>query len=153
MTRITADLAHGTAVRISNGSDVWVADEPLDLGGTDMGPNPYELLLGALGACTCITVALYCRHKGLHLDSVSARYEFERVHADDCDDCDVEATGWLERVKAEIFIEGDFDDATSVRLKEVAVRCPVHKTLARGLDFAAEAVFVDRAPRSGVDDG
>ncbi len=141
MTQIVADLTHGTTVRVTNGHDVWVADEPLDVGGTDLGPNPYELLLGALGACTGITIALYCRHKGLPLESVSARYELERVHADDCDDCDEDATGFLERVKAEIFIEGDFDDATKERLRQIAVRCPVHKTLAQGLRFSEEVVL------------
>lgn len=142
MTTITADLTQGTTVRITNGHDVWVADEPLDVGGTDMGPNPYELLLGALGACTGITIALYCRHKGIRLDSVSARYEFERIHADDCEDCDDDVTGFLERVTSEIFVEGDFDDAAKERIEQVAQRCPVHKTLDQGLRFA-ESVTVD----------
>lgn len=142
MTQIVADLTQGTAVRVTNGRDVWVADEPLDVGGTDLGPDPYELLLGALGACTSITIALYCRKKGLRLDSVSARYEFDRIHADDCEDCDDEATGYLQRVQSEIFVEGDFDDETKERLEQIAMRCPVHKTLEADLQFQ-ETVTVD----------
>lgn len=140
MTRIVADLTHGTSVRISNGRDVWVADEPLDHGGSDLGPDPYELLLGSLAACTSITVALYCRHKGIRLDSVSTSYELERVHADDCEDCDDDAAGFLERVSGQIFVEGDFDEATRERIARVATRCPVHKTLERGLSFREEVV-------------
>ncbi|MBI2167947.1 MAG: OsmC family protein [Actinobacteria bacterium] len=142
MTVISADLIGGTTVRLSNERDVWIADEPLDVGGADGGPNPYELLLGALGACTAITIALYCRRKGIRLDSVSARVELERIHADDCEDCDEGSTGFLERVKSEVFIEGDFDNAQAARLKEIAVRCPVHKTLAQGLQFV-ETIHVN----------
>lgn len=142
MARITADLTDGFQVEISNGRHVWPADEPEDDGGSDTGPNPYELLLGALAACTCITISYYCRHKDLPLASVSARFEFDRVHADDCEDCDDADSDFLHRITSEIFIEGDFDDDVKERLKQVAVRCPVHKTLEAGLQFAEE-VFVD----------
>lgn len=145
MSAVTADLIHGTTVRLSNGTDTWVADEPLDVGGADAGPNPYELLLGALGACTAITISLYCRRKGIALDSVSAKYELERVHADDCDDCEEGSSGFLERVKAQIFIEGDFDEATGERLVQIAQRCPVHKTLGAGVQFSEE-IYADRRP-------
>ena len=85
MATITADLVEGFRVEINNGRHHWTADEPVDLGGTDEGPNPYELLLGALAACTNITVAMYARRKEWSLDSISVRYEFDRVHADDCE--------------------------------------------------------------------
>ena len=65
MSKITAKLTDGMAVRISNGRHDWNADEPLAAGGTDTGPDPYELMLSALAACTCVTIAGYCRHKGL----------------------------------------------------------------------------------------
>ena len=82
MATITANLNSGTVVRISNGRHEWTADEPVAAGGTDTGPDPYELLLGSLAACTCATIALYCQHKGLTLKSISASYEFARIHAD-----------------------------------------------------------------------
>jgi putative redox protein len=84
MTQITATLTSGMAVTVSNGRHEWFGDEPLEAGGTDTGPSPYELLLGSLAACTCVTLAWYCKHKGLPLKSVSATYDFSRVHADDC---------------------------------------------------------------------
>jgi uncharacterized OsmC-like protein len=134
MAIITADLTDGFQVSITNGRHTWAADEPPELGGTDVGPNPYELLLGALAACTSITVGMYARRKEMTFDSISVRYEYDRIHADDCRDCDG-LDGFLDRVRSEIFIEGEFDDAERVRLGEIAQRCPVHKTLTNGIHF------------------
>ncbi len=133
MAFITAELTSGTLVTISNGRHTWRADEPSDAGGTDVGPTPYELLLGALAACTCITLALYCRHKSIPLKSVSASYELERVHADDCEACDDPKRGFIDQVTSKIRIAGTFDDAQRERLAQIAERCPVHKTLTNGV--------------------
>lgn len=141
MARISAKLSSGTVVRISNGRHQWQADEPLGVGGSDDGPNPYELLLGALGACTCITISLYCRHKGLRLESVSTTYDFSRVHADDCENCDDPGEGLIEKISSSVHIEGDFDSAQQKRLAQIAQRCPVHKTLAAGVAFEDGATF------------
>lgn len=140
MATITADLTEGFQVDITNGSHKWRSDEPIDLGGTDTGPNPYELMLGALAACTCITLSMYAKRKGFALTSISAQFTYDRVHADDCGFCDEDDDGFIDTVSSQIFIEGDFDEAQRARLQEVAVRCPVHKTLERGIRFS-EAVF------------
>lgn len=140
MATISADLSHGTAVRITSDTHTWVADEPVTVGGSDLGPTPYEMLLGALAACTCITIRMYCDRKGWRLDSVSARFTYDRIHADDCEGCDDADSGYLDRVQTEIFIEGDFDEEASERLREVAQRCPVHKTLERGVHFTEKVV-------------
>ena len=140
MATITAELTENYRVNITNGEHVWRADEPHDFGGDNTGPNPYDLLLGSLAACTTITVAFYAKKKGIKLSSVSAEYSFDRVHADDCEQCDDEHSGMVDRITSQIFIDGDFDQATRERLQEVAVRCPVHKTLAAGVVFD-ETVF------------
>lgn len=141
MSRITATLTAGMAVRLSNGRHQWTADEPVDAGGMDSGPNPYELLLAALGACTCITISWYCRNKGLPLKSVMASYEFSRVHAEDCDDCDIPEKGFIDKVTSNVRITGDFSDAQKKRLGQIAQRCPVHKTLENGLVFEDRVDF------------
>ena len=144
MARITARLTSGMAVQLSNGRHEWKADEPLDAGGTDTGPNPYELLLGSLAACTCVTLAWYCRHKKIALESVSTTYDFSRVHADDCKDCDMPDRGFIEKIKSNVHITGDFDEAQRKRLAQIAERCPVHKTLAHGVAFEDHATFGER---------
>lgn len=138
---ITADLTSGYVVDITNGEHSWRADEPVDVGGDNTGPNPYELLLGSLAACTCITLSMYAQRKNIAVTSISARYTYERVHADDCTFCDEDDKGFIDTVSSEIFIEGDFAEDQRDRLAEVAVRCPVHKTLERGIRFS-EDVFV-----------
>ncbi len=141
MAQITAKLTSGTVVHLSNGRHQWKADEPPAVHGTDTGPNPYELLLGALAACTCITLSLYCRHKGLALESVSTTYDLARIHAKDCKDCDDPTIGFIDKITSNVHITGDFDEAQRKRLSEVSERCPVHKTLANGVVFSDSASF------------
>jgi uncharacterized OsmC-like protein len=141
VSQITAKLTSGMAVQLSNGRHEWTADEPAALGGTDTGPNPYELLLASLAACTCITLSYYCQHKGIALESVSATYDFSRVHAEDCKDCDDPKKGFIDKITSHVHIEGDFDDAQRKRLAEIVERCPVHKTLANGVAFSDNATF------------
>ncbi len=141
MAQITAKLTSGMAVQMSNGRHVWNADEPLEAGGTDTAPNPYELLLGSLAACTCVTISWYCQHKRIPLESVSTSYDFSRVHADDCKDCDIPDKGFIEKITSNVHIEGDFDEAQRKRLAQIAQRCPVHKTRAHGVKFEDNASF------------
>ena len=141
MATITADLTSGTTVELRNGRHVWNADEPPELNGADTGPNPYEMLLGALGACTCITLSFYCQRKGWTLHSVSTQYTYDRIHADDCAHCDEDAAGFLHNVTAEIFIDGDLDDEQRERLADIAKRCPVHRTLDDGMVFSETVTF------------
>lgn len=141
MATIVAELTSGTQVHISNGRHAWRADEPPVAGGTDLGPTPYELLIGSLAACTCITLALYCRHKGIPLKSVTATYEHARVHADDCADCDKPKQGFIDRIESRVRIAGALDDAQRKRLAQIVERCPVHKTLANGVHMVDNVEF------------
>ncbi len=141
MSQITAELNEGLSVQLSNGRHSWAAGEPLDAGGTDDGPNPYELLLSALAACTCLTIAMYCRHKGMILNSVQANYEFSNIHADDCASCGDDAQGFIQHIQSNVHISGDFDDAQKKRLAQIVTRCPVHKTLANGVAIDDNATF------------
>lgn len=140
MSTVTAELTSGLAVAITNGSHTWRADEPIDLGGTDSGPNPYEILLGAVASCTCITVAMYARRKEIRLDAVEVSYEHDRIHADDCADCegDPDAAGRLDRIRGRVRIVGDMTDAQRERLGDIATRCPVHRSLERRIAFEDE---------------
>src|SRR5690349_9796995 len=72
---------------ISAGPHTLFADEPIEAGGDNAGPNPYELLLGALGACTSMTLLLYARRKKWPLEGVEVRLSHRRDYARDCEEC------------------------------------------------------------------
>ena len=141
MAHISAKLTSGMAVTLSNGRHEWNGDEPLEAGGEDTGPSPYELLLGSLAACTCVTLAWYCKHKNLPLKSVTASYDFSRIHADDCEHCDDAQEGLIDQIVSNVHIEGDFDETQKKRLAQIVSRCPVHKTLANGVHIEDNATF------------
>ncbi len=127
------EVGRGFEQEIQAGEHLWLADEPVALGGGDLGPNPYDLLLGALGACTSMTLRMYARHKGLDLEHVAVTLRHERVHAEDCADCEQGKGRRLERIERVIELEGRLEPAQRQRLLEIADRCPVHRTL-EGLD-------------------
>ena len=120
--------AKGFAQAITVGGHVLTSDEPVEDGGTDTGPGPYDLLLAALGSCTSMTVALYARHKQWPLDAVRVRLRHSKVHATDCADCETKV-GMLDRIEREIELAGLLDDEQRARLLDIANKCPVHRTL------------------------
>lgn len=105
-----------------------LADEPTELGGSDAGPNPYELLLMSLGACTAMTLRLYARRKQWPLERVAVRLSHSRIHAVDCAECETK-TGFVDRIEREIELAGPLDATQRARLLEIADMCPVHRTL------------------------
>ena len=116
------------AQAIAVGKHRLLADEPAGAGGTDRGPSPYDLLLAGLGACTAMTVRMYADLKRLPLDKVTVRLRHEKVHAQDCSDCETRE-GRIDRIEREIELEGALDEAHRARLLEIANKCPVHRTL------------------------
>ena len=119
---------------ITAGRHLLTADEPVSVGGTDAGPNPYDLLLAALGACTSMTMRMYADRKGLPLHRTTVRLRHDRVHAKDCAQCE-QNVGMLSRIRREIDIEGPLSDQDRRRLVEIADRCPVHRTLSSEIAF------------------
>lgn len=106
-----------------------VTDEPVEAGGEDAGPDPYTLLLGALGSCISMTVTLYARRKNWPLERVIVRLRQNRIHASDCQECSHTMEGYVHRIEREVTFEGDLSEEQRARLQEIAHKCPVHKTL------------------------
>ena len=115
-------------VEIRAGRHRWLADEPADVG-DDTGPNPYQLLLGALGACTAMTVRMYARRKGWPLQAVGVNLDTHKIHARDCDDCESDPNTRVDVIELELTLQGELSAAQRQRLEEIATRCPVHRTL------------------------
>jgi putative redox protein len=120
---------------ITAGVHRLVADEPVASGGADSGPNPYDLLLAALGACTAMTLRLYAERKALPLDRVTVKLRHAKIHAADCAACETKE-GMIDHIERGILLEGALDADMRARLLEIADKCPVHRTLTNEVDIA-----------------
>jgi putative redox protein len=105
-----------------------IVDEAKDVGGDGRGPDPYDLLLTALGSCTSMTIMMYARRKEWPLEGVQVKLNHEKIHATDCDECITEE-GKLDQITKTIYLRGDLTQEQRERILEIADRCPVNKTL------------------------
>jgi putative redox protein len=117
-----------------DGRHVLAADEPVAVGGMDSGPNPYELLLMALGSCTSMTLRLYADRKSWSLDRVVVRLSHAKVHAEDCVECE-RRPAMIDRIERTIELVGGLDATQRARLLQIAEMCPVHRTLTSKIDI------------------
>ena len=120
--------AHGHRLR---------ADEPVEVGGTDSGPGPYDFLLAGLGACTAMTLRLYAERKKWPLENAEVTLRHSKIHAEDCADCETKA-GMLDHIERVIRLVGPLDAEQKVRLMEIADKCPVHRTLTSEIKIATK---------------
>src|SRR5678809_641710 len=107
----------------------FITDEPVAAGGEDAGPDPYTLILAALGSCISMTVTLYARRKQWPLENVTVRLKQNRIHSKDCQECVQMQEGYIHRIERSVTLTGPLSDEQRTRLQEIAHKCPVHKTL------------------------
>lgn len=130
---VTATIGlSGYRTEVSARSHAIIADEPLSLGGTDLGPTPYEFVLTALATCTVITLRMYADRKQWPLASASVSLRSSRSHERDCEDCETKKVD-IGRIESRIDLGGPISDEQRARLMEIAGRCPVKQTLERGI--------------------
>ena len=139
MARVIVRSGPGLMQEIQAGGHGLRADEPVAAGGTNAGPDPYALLLSALGACTSMTLRLYAAHKGWPLGEVVVELDIARAYAEDCAHCE-DPRAMVDQITRRITVSGALDPAQRTRLGEIAKKCPVHKTLMAGVRMQDEIV-------------
>lgn len=131
------ESGHGPyAQYVTAGRHVFGADEPENLGGKDTGPDPYELLLAGLGACTAMTIRMYADRKKIPLTRVEVRLRHLRRAS-----TGKETKDNFERV---IALTGNLTEEQRQSLLEIAERCPVSKTLRQSSEITS--VLEDVSP-------
>jgi putative redox protein len=125
---MVSEIDHKFQQNIHTDHHHWYADEPTKLGGKNSGPDPYEHLLAALGACTAMTIRMYADHKKLPLEHVDVVLSHDRnyfIDADKTEDNGSKIEALIRKVK----LIGPLSEDDKNRLLQIADRCPVHKTL------------------------
>jgi putative redox protein len=137
MAPVTVSTQEGLRIEIAAGNHRVIADETIHAGGTDTGPDPMQLLKGALGSCIAMTLLLYARRKNWPLEKVDVMIDIERFNKDEYPGYTGDSS-ILHEIREKIVLHGDqLTDEQRLRLMEIATKCPVRRVLAN------PAVFVD----------
>lgn len=115
--------------RVVVGRHQFWADEPISIGVDDAGPSPYDLVSGALGACTSMTLRMYADHKKWPLEHVKVTLKHEKINAQSDASPKGKRPKKIDKFSRELTLRGDLNEAQRARLVEIADRCPVHRTL------------------------
>ncbi|MFB9057463.1 alpha/beta fold hydrolase [Mariniflexile ostreae] len=106
----------------------FIADEPESMGGDDFGPSPYDFLSAGLAACTVMTLKLYAERKKWDLQEVFAYITYSKKHSEDLMLGD-DKPSRIDHLQKRLKFVGNLDEAQKDKLKEIASKCPVHRTL------------------------
>lgn len=125
--------------QISTGKHRFQADEPVNVGGADAAPDPYDYLMASLGACTSMMVGLQARNRKWPLENIIVSLRHSRIHARDCEEC-LTHDGMIDRIDLGIELTGPLTSEQRAELMKTANNCPVHRALTHEINVRLHAV-------------
>ncbi|MFT6350194.1 MAG: putative redox protein, partial [Psychromonas sp.] len=125
---VVSEKDHNFTLNVVSNDHYWLADQPVAAGGQNLGPDPYQHLLAALGTCTVMTLRMYAKLKKIPLTDISVTLKHHKNYHQDCQNCDQE-TQYSEMINRHITLVGELSKAQRQKLLSIADKCPVHKTL------------------------
>jgi putative redox protein len=138
-TVIVEDGASPYLQTVSIGPHMFQSDEQIEAGGNDEGPDPYELLLAALGTCVSITLRMYANRKRWLLKAIRVELLWARFSSND----DLDSI-FVDGIEMELSLTGDLSKEQRERLSEIASKCPVHRTLSAPLKIQTKTTVNER---------
>ena len=139
---IVRGSGRGFLQEISSGNHWFQADEPVNVGGDDAAPDPYDYLMASLGACTSMMVGLQARNRKWPLENIVVSLRHSRIHAQDCEECLTE-DGMIDRIDIGIQLTGPLSSEQHAELMKVAANCPIHRALTHETNVRLHAVNSD----------
>ncbi|MCF7354936.1 bifunctional alpha/beta hydrolase/OsmC family protein [Vibrio sp. CK2-1] len=136
---VVEEKNHAFLRNIITESHQFPSDEPVRVGGSNLGPTPYDLLLASLGSCTSMTLRMYANQKKLNVTKIDIQLRHDRIHNEDCQNC-IDGKFVQDVIYRELTIEGDLTEQQRQRMLEIADRCPVHRTLHNEIDIQTKLV-------------
>ena len=123
---VCSEQNYRTTIHIRN--HTLIADEQAEDGGSDEGPTPMEMLIGAIGGCIAVTTRAYAQRKHWSLEGISVDVEMERFKREDYP-AYTGGAPYVYEVRERINFEGALTDEQKEQLMTIAGKCPVHRVL------------------------
>lgn len=137
-----SSLADSMQVNITNGKHMWISDEPASYQGNDLAPNPVELLMGSLAACTVVTILKKAKEAGIVISSLAVACGYTRM----LDPKNPDPTVFPQKVKLtkSIMLPDISDESLINQIKSFADNCPVESILTSELQINTEFAEIVR---------
>lgn len=143
MAKATAYLSEGFKATITIRDHEMTADEPVHDGGENAGPQPMEMLVGALASCVAVTVQAYAKRKGFPLEGIEVEAKLIRYKGNEYPGYTGDALNVNEFIQKIKFIGSDLTDDQRRRMLEIAGKCPVHRILMQPNVFKEELIAAE----------
>ena len=118
MKAVARRIGGGLKQHVEIGAHKLTSDEQANVGGSDAGPNPQELLAASLASCSAITLEMYAIRKGWDVGDVVVEVDYEPAQR-----------GSPTRFQMSVKLPKELPEEQRERLMQIVAKCPVHRTL------------------------